>query len=209
MNSIVRGIINFLIGVISGATEEAQKNTATAKASQRQSSKKSTPKPRSSTSSSTHSGSQHHYEDPATANRPKTSICEASIADALAHASYTPVMDGDADPGEVVWTWVPFEEDYSQGKDRPVLIVGRDGDWLLGLMLTSQDHDDRADREHREGRWWCNIGSGDWDSRHRDSEVRTDRILRVDPDNVRRLAGRLAKDRFDVVAAEVDRHWND
>ena len=114
-----------------------------------------------------------------------------------------------ADPGEVVWTWVPFEEDYSQGKDRPVLIVGRDGDWLLGLMLTSQDHDDRAGYEHREGRWWCNIGSGDWDSRHRDSEVRTDRILRVDPDNVRRLAGRLAKDRFDVVAAEVDKHWDD
>ena len=123
--------------------------------------------------------------------------------------SYDPHPDRMADPGEVVWTWVPFEEDYSQGKDRPVLIVGRDGDWLLGLMLTSQDHDDRADREHREGRWWCNIGSGDWDSRHRDSEVRTDRILRVDPDNVRRLAGRLAKDRFDVVAAEVDRHWND
>ena len=123
--------------------------------------------------------------------------------------SYDPHPDRMADPGEVVWTWVPFEEDYSQGKDRPVLIVGRDGDWLLGLMLTSQDHDDRAGYEHREGRWWCNIGSGDWDSQHRDSEVRTDRILRVDPDNVRRLAGRLAKDRFDVVAAEVDRHWND
>ena len=123
--------------------------------------------------------------------------------------SYDPHPDRMADPGEVVWTWVPFEEDYSQGKDRPVLIVGRDGDWLLGLMLTSQDHDDRAGYEHREGRWWCNIGSGDWDSRRRDSEVRTDRILRVDPDNVRRLAGRLAKDRFDVVAAEVDRHWND
>ena len=107
MNSFVRGIINFLIGVISGAAEEAQKNTTTTKTPQRQSSKKSTPKPRSSTSSSTHSGSQHHYEDPATSNRPKTSIREASIADALAHASYTPAMDGDADPGEVVWTWVP------------------------------------------------------------------------------------------------------
>ena len=34
--------------------------------------------------------------------RPSTSIREASVADALAHASYTPVMDGDADPGEVV-----------------------------------------------------------------------------------------------------------
>ena len=110
MNSIVRGIINFLIGVISGATEEAQKNTT--KTGQRQSAKKSTPKPRSSSSSSAHSGSQHRYEDPATSNRPKTSIREASIADALAHASYTPVMDGDADPGEVVWTWVPYHKRF-------------------------------------------------------------------------------------------------
>ena len=111
MNSIVRGIINFLIGVISGAAEDAQKNTTTTKTGQRQSSKKSTPQPRSSSSSSAHSGSHHHYEDPATSNRPQTSIREANIADALAHASYTPVMDGDADPGEVVWTWVPYQED--------------------------------------------------------------------------------------------------
>lgn len=123
--------------------------------------------------------------------------------------SYDPHPDEMADPGEVVWTWVPFEEDHSQGKDRPVLIVGRDGDWLLGLMLTSKDHDGDADREHREGRWWCNIGSGEWDPQRRDSEVRTDRIIRVDPRAVRRLAGRLDRQRFDVVAAEVAEHWDD
>lgn len=39
--------------------------------------------------------------------------------------------DGQPDPGEVVWTWVPFEEDHSRGKDRPVLLIGRDGRWLL------------------------------------------------------------------------------
>ena len=44
---------------------------------------------------------------------------------------YSPSLDGDADPGEIVWTWVPFEEDHSQGKDRPVLLVGRDGEYLL------------------------------------------------------------------------------
>ena len=32
-----------------------------------------------------------------------------------------------ADPGEIVWTWVAYEEDPTQGKDRPVLVVGRDG----------------------------------------------------------------------------------
>ena len=40
---------------------------------------------------------------------------------------YTPHLDGDPDPGEVVWTWVPFEEDPTLGKDRPVVIIGRHG----------------------------------------------------------------------------------
>ena len=39
--------------------------------------------------------------------------------------SYEPEADGQPDPGEVVWGWVPFEEDPSQGKDRPVLLIGR------------------------------------------------------------------------------------
>ena len=77
--------------------------------------------------------------------------------------SYAPKSDGRPDPGEIVWGWVPFEEDHSQGKDRPVLIVGRDGRWLLALMLTSKDHDRDAQQEHRAGRLWCDIGTGDWD----------------------------------------------
>lgn len=52
--------------------------------------------------------------------------------------AYCPSNDGKPDPGEIVWAWVPYEEDYSQGKDRPVLLVGRDGNYLLGLMLTSR-----------------------------------------------------------------------
>jgi hypothetical protein len=57
---------------------------------------------------------------------------------------YEPHPDGVTDPGEIVWTWVPFEEDHSRGKDRPVLVVGRDGRYLLALPLTSKDH-------HRDG----------------------------------------------------------
>ena len=40
---------------------------------------------------------------------------------------YSPEPDGHADPGEVVWTWVPYEDDPHQGKDRPVVIIGRAG----------------------------------------------------------------------------------
>ena len=43
---------------------------------------------------------------------------------------YSPDLDGDPDPGEVVWTWVPYEDDPNQGKDRPVVIIGRIGDDL-------------------------------------------------------------------------------
>ncbi|MGP7961281.1 type II toxin-antitoxin system PemK/MazF family toxin [Sanguibacter sp. A247] len=96
---------------------------------------------------------------------------------------YNPELDGDADPGEIVWTWVPYEEDFTQGKDRPVLVVGHDGDWLLGLMLTSKDH---SRRQRGDGPRWMDIGSGPWDPRGRDSEVRLDRVVRLDPAAVRR-----------------------
>ena len=40
---------------------------------------------------------------------------------------YTPSLDGDPDPGEIVWAWVPYEDDPTQGKDRPVVVIGRRG----------------------------------------------------------------------------------
>ncbi|MGB7964558.1 MAG: type II toxin-antitoxin system PemK/MazF family toxin, partial [Propionicimonas sp.] len=119
---------------------------------------------------------------------------------------YAPNDDRVADPGEVVWTWVPYEEDHSQGKDRPVLVIGTDGPWLLALPLTSQDHDIDAAQEAAEGRYWVDIGTGSWDAEGRASEVRVNRILRVDPQRVRRTAGRLAKGRFTQVAAAVAEH---
>lgn len=125
----------------------------------------------------------------------------------LPQLSYEPEDDRDADPGEVVWTWVPYEEDHSQGKDRPVLVVGRDGNWLLALPMTSQDHDRDARQEAREGRYWCDIGTGPWDREGRPSEVRVNRILRVDPDGIRRIAARLSEDRFVEVTREVLRHY--
>ena len=116
---------------------------------------------------------------------------------------YTPAPDGQADPGEVVWGWVPFEEDHSQGKDRPVLVIGRDGAWLLGLMLTSKDHDRDAAQEARYGRQWMDVGTGPWDAKRRPSEVRLDRILRLDPGAVRREGGTMPRETFDEVAAQV------
>lgn len=120
---------------------------------------------------------------------------------------YAPHPGNLADPGEVVWTWVPYEEDHDRGKDRPVLVVGRDRPWLLALPMTSRDHDRDAAQEAAEGRHWVELGSGAWDARGRVSEARVDRIVRVDPAQVRRVSERVDRDVFERVAAEVRRHW--
>ena len=117
--------------------------------------------------------------------------------------SYTPHPDGHADPGEIVWTWVPFEDDPRRGKDRPVLVIGAHGKHLLGLMLTSKDHDRDAAEELRHGRHWLDVGTGDWDALRRPSEVRLDRILTLDPAVVRREGATFDRARFDEVARAV------
>ncbi|WP_104087384.1 type II toxin-antitoxin system PemK/MazF family toxin [Arthrobacter sp. GMC3] len=110
---------------------------------------------------------------------------------------YAPKPDGVPDPGEIVWTWVPYEEDFSQGKDRPVLLVGREGARLLALMLTSKDHsaDRRADNDY------IDIGPGAWDRQGRPSEVKLDRILQVSPADMRREGAVLDARRFGAVAS--------
>ena len=116
---------------------------------------------------------------------------------------YQPHPDGLADPGEVVWAWVPFAEDHRQGKDRPVLIIGRDRKFLLGLMLTSKDHDRDAAAEARQGRHWLDIGSGGWDAQRRPSEVRLDRIIRLRPTEVRREGAALPRPLFERVVKQM------
>ncbi|MBO1032377.1 type II toxin-antitoxin system PemK/MazF family toxin [Tessaracoccus sp. SD287] len=116
---------------------------------------------------------------------------------------YSPVPGTEPDPGEVVWTWVPFEEDHHRGKDRPVLLIARDGDWLLGLPLTSKDHDRDAAQEAGAGRYWVDVGTGPWDTRGRPSEARVDRIIRVNPNSVRRIGGQVSEQVFAEVAREV------
>ena len=108
---------------------------------------------------------------------------------------YSPSMDGDADPGEVVWTWVPFEEDHSQGKDRPVILVGRDGEYLLALMMTSKDHNNR---EHADSNY-LDIGSGPWDPQGRASEVKLNRVIRVIPSQMRREGSIMPQETFRVI----------
>ncbi|EYT82596.1 growth inhibitor PemK [Streptomyces sp. Tu 6176] len=109
---------------------------------------------------------------------------------------YAPAHDGDPDPGEIVWTWVPFEENDGRGKDRPVLVVAREAaGTLLAVQLSSKAHDGE--------RAWVAIGNGPWDRTGRDSWVAVDRVLRLHEDGMRREACALDRARFDTVVRRL------
>lgn len=112
---------------------------------------------------------------------------------------YAPEADGEPDPGEVVWAWVPYEDDPTRGKDRPVLLLDTDDDGWVGLMLSSQDHDRDAEDEARHGRHWLDVGTGAWDSQGRPSEVRLDRLVHLRLDDVRREGAALDESTFHAV----------
>ncbi len=109
---------------------------------------------------------------------------------------YAPRADGHPDPGEVVWTWVPYEEDPAVGKDRPAVVVGTTSDGRLALVgLSSRSHEGDPD--------WVAIGSGAWDREGRPSSVRVDRVLAAAPEAVRREGAVLDRPRFDAVVAAL------
>jgi hypothetical protein len=122
--------------------------------------------------------------------------------------TYAAEADGLPDPGEVVWTWVPYEDDPQQGKDRPVIVLARvagvDGPDLLCLQLTSKDHDRDEAQEASWGRHWMDVGTGDWDRERRPSEVRLDRLLRLTERGVRREGAALSREVFDEVVAAAE-----
>ena len=121
--------------------------------------------------------------------------------------SYSPEIDGEPDPGEVVWAWVPYEDDPAQGKDRPVLVLAdRDG-MLACLYMTSKDHDRDADDEARYGRFWMDVGTGGWDPEGRESEIRLDRLITIPEGEVRREGAALDQETFDSVLAAARVHW--
>jgi hypothetical protein len=117
---------------------------------------------------------------------------EVDTAEGKVRIDYAPHGDGDADPGEIVWAWVPYEDDPSQGKDRPLLVIGHLDADVAALAMTTRAHDDR---HHHP------IGSGSWDSSGRPSWVKLDRVIRLDPDGIRREGAVIDRGRFDAAVA--------
>ena len=174
------------------------------KGEERRASSQSSPKPsapKSSSAKSTANSSAPKPSAPASTGASDGSDYPGDYRDMI-NFEYSPSLDGDADPGEIVWTWVPFEEDHSQGKDRPVLLVGRDGEYLLALMMTSKDHNNR---EHADPNY-LDIGSGPWDPQGRASEVKLNRVIRVRPDSMRREGAIMPEDTFRLIERAWTRH---
>jgi hypothetical protein len=117
------------------------------------------------------------------------------------HTEYCPAHDGDPDPGEIVWTWVPYEEHDGRGKDRPVLVVARERGrgTLLAVQLSSKRHDHQRE--------WVAIGSGPWDSSGRESWVDVDRVLRLHEQGMRREACALDRMRFNLVRRRLHERY--
>ena len=114
--------------------------------------------------------------------------------------SYSPQTDGAPDPGEVVWTWVPFEENDGRGKDRPVLVVAvESAGTYLAVQLTSKDHDGEGD--------FVPVGAGRWDGEHRPSWVNLDRVIRVHEGGMRREASALPREPFERVTDRLRQRY--
>jgi mRNA-degrading endonuclease toxin of MazEF toxin-antitoxin module len=137
------------------------------------------------------SADQTHQTHPTGSTSPSSAAASRDSALAGVTVQYNPNLDGDPDPGEVVWTWVPWQEDPSQGKDRPVVIIGRRGPTMLvGVPLTSKVHDNERQ---------VSVGMGSWDQGGRTSYAKLDRILDVDPSKVRREGAILDRSHFDQI----------
>ena len=110
--------------------------------------------------------------------------------------SYAPQRDNAPDGGEIVWTWVPYEERDGRGKDRPVLVIGRaDANRSYAVRLTSKPHD--GDRQY------LSLGTGEWDPQRRPSWVDIEQLYLVHDAGMRREAAALDRRRFDTVAAAL------
>jgi hypothetical protein len=64
-------------------------------------------------------------------------------------------------------------------------------------MLTSKDHTRTGNRDYLD------LGSGEWDRQGRDSEVKLDRVLRLDESAVRREGAVLDRTRFNQVISAL------
>ena len=114
--------------------------------------------------------------------------------------TYAPKTDADPDAGEIVWTWVPYAENDGRGKDRPVLVIGRqDAQRVYAVRLTSKPHEGDHD--------FLSLGIGPWDTKGRPSWVDIEQLYSVHTAGMRREASALELQRFVKIADALHRRY--
>ncbi len=109
---------------------------------------------------------------------------------------YAPDMDGQAEPGEVVWIWAPSDGPNHPPRERAVLVVGRTRHTILGLLISpNPEHDGE---EH-----WLDIGAGEWDVSGRQCWIRLDRVLEAPERGIRRQGALFPQPRFERIANKL------
>lgn len=114
---------------------------------------------------------------------------------------YAPDMDGQAEPGEVVWVWAPSDGPDNPPRERAMLVISRDRHVILGLLISPNPEHDREES-------WIDIGAGEWDSSGRQCWVRLDRVLEVSELGIRRQGALFPPRRFERIANRLRTHYH-
>ncbi|HCT14606.1 MAG TPA: hypothetical protein DIW82_07400 [Corynebacterium nuruki] len=105
---------------------------------------------------------------------------------------YAPDMDGQADPGEVIWYRIKRSKDTAP-ELRACLVVGRHNHTLLGLLISSNP-------EHAEDNNWILIGTGLWDPKGNPCWARVDRVVEIQESRIQRRGVSMPERRYDRIA---------
>lgn len=115
---------------------------------------------------------------------------------------YAPDMDGQADPGEVIWISIRTHKG-AELELRAVLIIGRLKHTLLGLLISSNP-------AHAHKPQWIGIGSGPWDAEGAESFVCLDKLLEIPESGIQRRGVSMPERRFERIATRLrtDYGWH-
>lgn len=139
----------------------------------------------------------HHHTDTSRDETVKATTKEHAMA-----VIYAPDMDGQADPGEVVWVYIRTQKG-GELELRALLIVGRKKHTLLGLLISSSERNSTSPT-------WIDIGSGPWDPEGTESYVRLDKVLEIPESEIQRRGVSMPERRYDRIAARLrtDYGWH-
>ena len=98
---------------------------------------------------------------------------------------------------------MPYEENDGRGKDRPVIILAVDGEYVIFAQMTSKDHADHGIRKDKYGTWWMDIGTGAWDPKGRPSEIKLNILWIVHESHIRRMGSALDADIYSEVVTTI------